>query len=94
MPKIVADAVGIFPYPVALSDRRGTGSLPLQAVVPAGGSATFRLLGRVSADAPWVEVRAPASAGFAESMRFLPYLALEVTSLSSGGAVVLWIGEH
>ena len=73
----------------AVRDTDGTGTLPIQAVV--AGSATFRVLGRVSPEAPWVEVKEAGTVSFLESFSWLPYLSVEV--LSGSGQVTLYIGE-
>lgn len=75
--------------PSAVRDTHGTGTLPIQAEVV--GSANFRVLGRVSKDAPWVEVKEAGSVSFLESFTWLPYLLLEV--ISGAGSVNLYIGE-
>lgn len=81
--------VGTATHDYALRDSDGTGILPLQAEVV--GSATFRVLGRVHPQAPWVEIRAPGTAGFLESFSWVPYLQL---SISSGtGTVRLYVGD-
>lgn len=73
-----------------LSDRNGSGLLPIQA--SGDGATIFRVLGRVAADAPWVELKAPALANFLEAFVRVPYIRLEVTA--GTGAVSLWIGER
>lgn len=70
-------------------DSTGTGMLPIQAAV--GGTATFRVLGRVSSAAPWVEIVEPATADYLSSIAWVPFIALEITS--GAGSVKLWIGE-
>jgi hypothetical protein len=70
-------------------DSTGTGMLPLQVEVT--GAATYRILGRLAADAPWVELRAADTAGCLESFTWVPFMALDVTA--GAGTVTLWIGE-
>lgn len=70
-------------------DIVGSGLLPIQAS-PAAAT-TFRILGRVSPDAPWVELKAPGTLGFLEAFVRVPYIRLDVTA--GAGAVSLWIGE-
>lgn len=81
--------VGTASNTVAIRDTHGTGLLPLQAAVT--GSATFRVLGRVHPEAPWVELKAAGTAGFLESFSWLPFVQLEVTA--GTGTVRLYIGE-
>jgi len=87
--KITQQGVGSATHTFAIRDSNGTGLLPVQAEVT--GSATFRILGRVSPEAPWTELKAAGSTAFLESMAFVPYLQLEVTS--GAGTVTLWIAE-
>lgn len=70
-------------------DSTGTGMLPVQAAVT--GVATFKVNGRVASDAPWVEIIPAGSTGSLNSIAWVPYLQLEVTT--GAGAVKLWIGE-
>jgi hypothetical protein len=81
--------VGTVTHTFAIRDSHGTGLLPLQAEVV--GSATFRILGKVRPEAPWVEIRAANTAAFLESISWVPYLQL---SISAGtGTVRLYVGE-
>ena len=73
-----------------LRDNEGTGNTPIQVQVV--GSATFRVLGRAHPNAPWVELRAPGSTSFLESVQYVPYLALDVTAVS--GTVNFYIGSQ
>lgn len=81
--------VGVVDHPGTVRDSRGTGMLPVQA--GGDGTTTFRVLGRVSADAPWVELRGAGNGDFLESMAWVPYLRLEITA--GAGSVSVWIGE-
>lgn len=71
-------------------DSTGTGLLPIQAAV-ISGTPTFRVLGRVSTDAPWVEIVAAGTVGWLNSISWVPFIQLEITS--GVGVVKLWIGE-
>lgn len=73
----------------SLRDSDGTGIFPVQAA--GDGVTQFRVLGRVSPAAPWVELKAAGTADFLESISWLPYIQLEVTS--GTGTVELFIGE-
>jgi hypothetical protein len=81
--------VGTVSHPASIRDSDGTALLPVQGDVQ--GTATFRLLGRVSPDAPWVEIRAPNTVDFLESISWVPYIQLEITA--GAGSVTLWIAE-
>lgn len=70
-------------------DSTGTGVLPMQAQVT--GTATYRILGRLDAAAPWMELREADNADFLESFAWVPYLQVEITA--GIGAVTLWVGE-
>jgi hypothetical protein len=71
-------------------DRNGTGLLPMQA--GGDGATTFRVLGRVHTNAPWVEIKAAGTADFLECISWVPYVRLEVTA--GTGTVRLWLGEQ
>lgn len=73
----------------AVRDTDGTGLLPIQAEV-VSGSPTFTVEARVSPSAPWIEIRAAATADYLESISWVPYLQLTVVG---SGEVKLHIGE-
>lgn len=81
--------VGTATHEGSIRDSNGTGLLPLQAAIT--GTATFRVLGRVSPAAPWVELKAAGTVAFLESFSWVPFIELEVTS--GTGTVSLYIGE-
>lgn len=87
--KITKTGVGTADVPSAIRDTDGTGLLPVQA--HGDGVTTFRVLGRVSSEAPWVELVAPATADFLQSVSWVPYLRLEITA--GTGTVALYIAE-
>lgn len=89
MIKISQTGVGTASHSGSIRDTKGTSILPVQARVT--GTATFRILGRVSGDAPWVELKAADTADFLESISWVPFLQLEITS--GAGTVDLWIGD-
>jgi hypothetical protein len=80
--------VGTADHAGSVRDSNGSSLLPIQAD---SDGTTFRVLGRVSPDAPWVEIREAGAADFLESISWVPYVRLEITSGS--GTVNLWIGE-
>lgn len=89
MMKLTASgAAGTAENTTAIRDSQGTGSLPLQA--DTDGTA-FRVLGRVSPDAPWVEIKAAGTADFLDHIPWTPYLRVEITA--GTGTVTLWCGE-
>lgn len=81
-------AAGTAETTTAIRDSRGVGLLPVQADTD---GTTFRLLARVSPDAPWVEIKAAGAVDFLESISWVPYLRLEITS--GTGTVTVWVGE-
>lgn len=87
--KITQTGVGTAEFPARVRDTQGTGLLPIQA--DGDGATTFKVNGRVSADAPWVELKAAGTADFLESLSWVPHLQLEVTA--GAGSVTLWIAE-
>ena len=87
---LVQSGVGAVENNFAARDSRGKGLLPVQVAVT--GTASFRVMGRVSPDAQWKEVRPEASIGFLESISWVPYVRLEV--LSGDGTATLWLGEE
>lgn len=70
-------------------DSMGTGMLPVQ--VDGDGVTTFKINGRVSPDAPWMEIVAAQTADLLQSIAWVPYIQLEVTA--GAGTVKLWLGE-
>lgn len=70
-------------------DPTGSGMLPLQA--DGDGATTFKVMGRVSADMPWVEIVAAGTADFLQSIAWVPFLQLVVTSGS--GTVKLAVAQ-
>lgn len=93
MARIQAGATGIHAAPYALTDPNGTGTFPVQVYLPEGVTATYRIVGRVSPEAPWVEIRAESSSGMLEAMSYLPYIAVDISAIS-GGSLVAWVGEQ
>jgi hypothetical protein len=88
--KISRTGIGTVDHPFAIRDSYGSGLLPVQ--VDGDGATAFRILGRVESDAPWVEIRAQATADFLEAISWVPFLRLEV--VSGTGTVTLWVGEQ
>lgn len=93
MARITADAVGIFSHQAILKDTHGSGSFPMQVYIPQDVTATYRVVGRVSSDMPWVEILASRSTGLLEAFSYLPYVALDVTAIA-GGTIVASVGEQ
>ena len=92
MIKLTLNAVGKVSHAFAVRDSSGSGLLPFQLAVDPSTSVTCRINGRVSPEAPWVELKY-AVADFVEAVSWVPYIQLEVVSISGTGAVTLWIGE-
>lgn len=87
--KITRTGVGTATHAASVRDSEGSSMLPIQAV--GDGVTNFRVLGRVSLDAPWVEIKAGGVDDFLESFSWVPYLQLEI--VSGAGTVTLYIGE-
>jgi hypothetical protein len=90
MIKLTRSGVGTVDHAGVVRDTNGTGLLPMQAEVT--GTATFRVLGKVSPEAPWVELRAANTTAFLESFSYVPFIRLEITT--GTGTVNLWIAEQ
>lgn len=90
MIKLTRTGVGTADHEGVVRDTNGTGLLPMQAAVT--GTVTFKVMGRVSPDAPWYELKAAGSAAFLESFSWVPHIRLEVTA--GTGTADLWIGER
>lgn len=90
MVKLSQTGVGSTSVATAVRDTHGSGLLPIQAA--GDGATTFRVLGRVSPDAPWVELKAAGTADFLEAFSWVPYLELDVTV--GTGTVSLYIGDN
>jgi hypothetical protein len=93
MARIQASVTGIAAHPAVLKDSSGVGTIPIQVYIPAGVTATYRVVGRVSPEAPWVEIRGSLTTGLLEAMQYCPYIALDITAIA-GGSIVLWTGDH
>lgn len=90
MIKMQRTGVGVVSHPAVIRDSDGTGLLPIQ--VQADPLTTIRINGRVSPDAPWVEIRAAQeTTSFLETISYVPELQLEITS--GTGTAFLWVGE-
>lgn len=89
MKLLTRTGVGVVSNSEVIRDSQGTSLLPIQAV--GNGVTTFRVLGRVSPSAPFVEIKSANTADFLESISWVPFLQLEITSGS--GTVDLYIGE-
>jgi hypothetical protein len=90
MIKLSRTGVGTADTQASIRDTAGSSLLPIQA--DGDGATTFRVLGRVSPEAPWVEIKAAGTADFLESISWVPFLRLEVTA--GAGMVHLWIGDN
>jgi hypothetical protein len=73
-----------------IRDSYGKALLPIQA--SGDGATTFRVRGRISTEAPWVDIVAAGTTDFLESISWCPLIQLEVTAGS--GTVTLWVGEE
>jgi hypothetical protein len=87
--KITQTGVGASSHEGIVRDTQGTSLLPVQA--EGDGVTMFRLMGRAHPAAPWMELKAPGTADWLESVSWVPYLQLEVTS--GAGTVNLYIAE-
>lgn len=87
--KLEQTGVGTESNAQSIRDSFGSGLIPIQA--DGDGATTFRLNGRASPDAPWIEIKAAGTADFLESFSWVPFVQLEVTSGS--GSVSVWIAE-
>lgn len=81
--------VGTADHAGIVRDTNGSGLLPVQADTD---GTTFKVMGRVSPDAPWAELKAAGAIDFIEAVVRVPYIRLEVTA--GAGTVNLWIGEQ
>jgi hypothetical protein len=72
-----------------IMDSAGTGMLPIQAEID--GAATFRVLAKATSEAPWREIIEAGTAGFLQSIAWVPFIRLEVTA--GLGTVTLYVGE-
>lgn len=88
MIKLTRTGVGTVDHEGTVRDTNGSGLLPVQADTD---GTTFKLLGRVSPDAPWVEIKAAGTVDFLENISWVPYLRLEITA--GAGTVTVWVGE-
>lgn len=87
--KISQTGVGAATHEGVIRDSNGTGLLPIQ--VEGDDLTNFRIMGRVSPEAPWVEVKSATSNDFLECISWVPYLQLEI--ITGPGTINLYIGE-
>lgn len=87
--KITRTGVGVATHSAIIRDSQGTGALPIQAA--GDGVASFRVVGRASPEAPWVEIIPPGTADLLEAISWVPYVQLEI--LTGAGTVTLYISE-
>lgn len=76
--KLTRRLVGTADHVNALRDSRGSGILPLQVEFSAGFAGSYRLLGRVTPEAPWREIKPSQTAGLLEGLSYVPYVRLEI----------------
>jgi hypothetical protein len=88
--KISRTGVGTATHAASVRDSYGHALLPIQAA--GDGLTTFRVRGRVDLNAPWVDVVTANTVDFLQSISWVPYLQLEITS--GTGTVTLYIGEE
>lgn len=85
--KITRTGVGVATHEYAVTDVYGSGLLPMQVSPEAG--VTYKINGRVSPEAPWVEIRAANTDSFVEAFSYCPFIQLEITA--GTGTATLWI---
>jgi hypothetical protein len=88
--KLSQTGVGTATTNAVLRDLAGHALLPVQAH-SSDGATTFRVLGSVSPDAPFVEIIAAGTADFLQSISWVPNIQLQITG--GTGTVTLWLGE-
>jgi hypothetical protein len=91
--RITTNVVGLADHAAALRDSHGTGTFPVQVHVPQGVTASYRIMGRVSPELPWTEIVPARSTDLMQSMGPVPYVAIDVISIS-GGSITMWVGEQ
>ena len=89
--KIIQAGVGSTTHPASVRDTYGHALLPLQAH-SSDGATTFKVQGRISTEAPWVDLVAAGTADFLQSTSWVPLLNLVVSA--GTGTVTLWVGEE
>lgn len=90
--KITQNGVGIASHQAALVDTQGSGTLAVQ-VTSDTPVATYRLLGRADADAPWFPLTTAISGELLEALYWVPYVALEVLT-GPGATITLWVADN
>lgn len=90
---LTATGVGQVSNPLAVRDLSGSGLLPVQVEISGFSAVTYRILGRVDGSLPWREIRASDTAGFLEAVSYVPFIALDVTSVTGSGTIKLGLAE-
>jgi hypothetical protein len=90
--KITQTGPGLATHGDALTDYQGSGSLPIQVTV-SSPTATYRIVGKASQEAPWFPLTTAISGEFLEALYWLPYVGLEVLS-GDTAEITLWVAEH
>jgi hypothetical protein len=88
--KISRTGVGTVTHAGSVRDSYGHALLPIQAA--GDGVTTFRVRGRVSPDAAWIDIVTGGTADFLQSISWVPFIQLEITA--GTGTVTLYIGEE
>jgi hypothetical protein len=88
--KITRTGVGTVTHTGSVRDSYGHALLPIQA--KGDGATSFRVRGRISPDADWVDIVTAGTADFLQSISWVPFILLEITA--GTGTVTLWVGEE
>jgi hypothetical protein len=88
--KISKTGVGTATHAGSVRDSYGHALLPIQG--SSDGATTFRVRGKVSPEAPWIDIVTAGTVDFLQSISWVPFIQLEITS--GTGTVNLYIGEE
>lgn len=76
----------VLTHSFSIEDDDGAGVAAVQVAVT--GALNYDVVGRVTTEAPWVAIKAGQTAGFLESMNWIPFLGVRVNS--GTGSAILW----
>lgn len=78
----------------ALVDRSGSGNFASQVAVDAGTTVNYDIVARADPGLPWVNLKSAQTAGFLETVAFVPFFGIRINSISGTGSVTFVVSEN
>lgn len=83
----------VLAHSYALVDRSGSGNFASQVSVPAGTTVNYDIVGRTDPSMPWVNLKTGQTAGFLESVAFVPFFGIRINAISGTDPVVFVVSD-